>query len=258
MNNICANNLTPAFATHPGEFLKDELTERGIKPSELADSIEVNRSIISDILHGKRGITAELSVKLEDYLGIQASFWMNAQANYELDTERIKVRASSSKTDALSVANYFVEKAENEHKDITMLMLVKLVYIAQGYSLALLGRPITNSRFDKVEAWKFGPVVPSVYNSFKHCGNNPIKEKTMILKWFDDGNYTFEEPIVKDKDTKFILDKVWMDYKTWSPSKLVSELHQKDTPWFKYYREGKNIQIPDKETELYYKRKLKI
>ena len=70
--------------------------------------------------------------------------------------------------DAIAIANYFVEKSKEDKQceKLTLLRLVKYVYIAYGFALVLLGRSIINDRFDKVEAWKYGPVIPSVYHSF--------------------------------------------------------------------------------------------
>ena len=84
------------------------------------------------------------------------------------------------KDNALSIANYFIDLANEDNEPIRPLKLMKLVYIAYGYALALLNRSIIDYRFDKVEAWKFGPVIPSVYHSFKIYGKKPITEKESI------------------------------------------------------------------------------
>ena len=63
------------------------------------------------------------------------------------------------KDNALSVANYFIELANKDHKDIKLLGLIKRVYIAHGFSLAIFHKPLLDNRFDKVEAWKYGPVM---------------------------------------------------------------------------------------------------
>lgn len=89
------------------------------------------------------------------------------------------------KENALAVANYFVELAEKEGKPITLLGLVKRVYIAHGFSLALFHKSLLDPRFDKVEAWRYGPVIPSVYHSFKQNRANPITEKTVVMNWND-------------------------------------------------------------------------
>ena len=81
---------------------------------------------------------------------------------------------------ALSVANYFLELAHKENRPIHLLGLVKRVYIAHGFSLAMLDKPLIDPRFDPVEAWKYGPVIPSVYHSFKQYKASPITEPTVI------------------------------------------------------------------------------
>ena len=97
---------------------------------------------------------------------------------------------------ALSVANYFIELAQRDEVSITQLGLMKRVYIAHGFSLALLNFSLLDSRFDDVEAWKYGPVIPSVYHSFKCYRNGPITDKTIIVEWDEHShteNYVFPD-----------------------------------------------------------------
>ncbi|NLA91806.1 MAG: SocA family protein [Synergistaceae bacterium] len=54
-----------------------------------------------------------------------------------------------------------------EEFDVTPMKLQKLLYYCQGYSLALTGKPMFN---EEIEAWSYGPVVPSVYQEYKACG----------------------------------------------------------------------------------------
>lgn len=157
------------------------------------------------------------------------------------------------KTDAIAIANYFIDKSNSEKYDITLLRLVKYVYIAYGFALALLDRSIINDRFDKVEAWKYGPVIPSVYHSFKHNKNNPITEKSSVLMLEEsNGDLVFDEPIVKDKGVIMILDFVWDRYRDKSTHDLIELLHKEGTPWKFCYKEGLNVEIPDGLTKIYY------
>lgn len=158
------------------------------------------------------------------------------------------------KDNALSVANYFIDLAQNDNVEIRPLRLMKLVYIAHGHMLAMLGRSVLDSRFDKVEAWKYGPVVPSVYHSFKHFRNNPITDKTVLLVCDDNNTIDFKEPQLEDEDAKKICEYVWQRYKTYTDCDLVTLLHRKGSPWETVYVKGCNKPIPDEYTRVYYRR----
>lgn len=69
---------------HPGMILKEELDERGISQSVLAEHIGVLPKTINEICRGKRGISAEMAWKLSRSLGASPNFWMNLQTNWEL------------------------------------------------------------------------------------------------------------------------------------------------------------------------------
>ena len=69
---------------HPGEVLKDELEEIGQSQSALAEHIGVLPKTINEICRGKRGISAEMAVKLSKALGASPQFWLNLQNNWEL------------------------------------------------------------------------------------------------------------------------------------------------------------------------------
>ncbi|MEI7556735.1 HigA family addiction module antitoxin [Candidatus Chlorohelix sp.] len=69
---------------HPGEILADELKELGISGAELARSLQVPANRITQILSGKRSITADTALRLARWFGTSAEFWINLQKNYEL------------------------------------------------------------------------------------------------------------------------------------------------------------------------------
>lgn len=79
---MIANNLLPAEPTHPGEFLREEIESRGITQTRLASEIGVKVSLLNELINGKRDFTAEYAMMIEAALGIDADFWLNAQANY--------------------------------------------------------------------------------------------------------------------------------------------------------------------------------
>lgn len=69
---------------HPGEILADEITELGMTASDLARVIHVPKNRITEIIKGRRGITADTALRLGQYFGTGAELWLNLQKNYEL------------------------------------------------------------------------------------------------------------------------------------------------------------------------------
>ncbi|UZD63436.1 HigA family addiction module antitoxin [Brevibacterium sp. JSBI002] len=89
-----SNSSTPTEADliepiHPGEILMEDFIEGfGITQNKLAVSIGVPPRRINEIVHGKRGITADTAIRLARYFGTSEELWMNLQSNYELRLER--------------------------------------------------------------------------------------------------------------------------------------------------------------------------
>ena len=76
---------------HPGEILADELEEIGLTAKKLADVIEVPPNRLYQLIAGKRNVTADTALRLSQYFGMSADFWMNLQSAYELDLARLEV-----------------------------------------------------------------------------------------------------------------------------------------------------------------------
>jgi addiction module HigA family antidote len=70
---------------HPGEILADELEEIGISAAQLARTLGVPPNRISQILCGKRAISADTALRLARYFRTSPDLWMNLQKTYELD-----------------------------------------------------------------------------------------------------------------------------------------------------------------------------
>jgi addiction module HigA family antidote len=75
----------PSTPIHPGEILKDELDELTMSAAELARAINVPANRISQILTGRRNISADTALRLGQLFGTGPQFWMNLQTAYELD-----------------------------------------------------------------------------------------------------------------------------------------------------------------------------
>jgi addiction module HigA family antidote len=71
---------------HPGETLREDLLQPlGLSANRLAMELQVPVTRVNDIVRGKRSITADTALRLARYFGTTPQFWMNLQANYELE-----------------------------------------------------------------------------------------------------------------------------------------------------------------------------
>jgi addiction module HigA family antidote len=69
---------------HPGRFLKRELATRTLSANRLALDIGVPSGRVTDILNGRRAITADTAVRLGRYFGNSAQFWLDLQSQYDI------------------------------------------------------------------------------------------------------------------------------------------------------------------------------
>ncbi len=76
---------------HPGLILADELLEIGISAAELARTLRVPANRISQIIAGKRYVTADTALRLARYFGMSPDFWLNLQKTYELDLATLQL-----------------------------------------------------------------------------------------------------------------------------------------------------------------------
>ena len=75
----------PVYPIHPGTILADELAELDITAAELARELHIPSNRLYQIISGRRAMTADTALRLEQWLGVEAAFWMNLQKRYELD-----------------------------------------------------------------------------------------------------------------------------------------------------------------------------
>lgn len=78
-------------AVHPGRLLRRELVARKLSANRLALELGVPSGRITDILNGKRGITADTALRLARRLGTTAQLWMNFQTRYDLQVAQEKL-----------------------------------------------------------------------------------------------------------------------------------------------------------------------
>ena len=76
---------------HPGEHLKSVLEDAGLSANALALALRVPANRLTEILNGRRAITADTAMRLGRYFGTSAQMWMNLQAKYDLEAAEEKL-----------------------------------------------------------------------------------------------------------------------------------------------------------------------
>jgi len=157
------------------------------------------------------------------------------------------------------VANYFINKSMEARQSITPMQLQKLVYFAHGWSLGLGRGPLID---EPVYAWKFGPVIDSIYHEFKAFGNNSIPEKASFLQRDDkSGRWVTITPEIPENDelTKLLLDAIWDKYGRLSGFTLSQLSHTPEGPWASVWNKSKDKfrdEIPQKDIQAYFENAL--
>ncbi len=124
---------------------------------------------------------------------------------------------------ASDVAKYFLAQMSEECGDtISNLKLQKLMYYAQGFHLAITGKPLFE---DVIKAWEHGPVVPSVWREYNQHGSGALPKP----EGFDFSVFSSEQ--------REALDEVYKVYGQFSAWKLRNMTHE-ESPWKNTPRNG--------------------
>jgi addiction module HigA family antidote len=97
MNNQVFNSKSAEIeieAFHPGEFLLEEIEERGILKKDFAKALEILPNNLSLLFAGKRNISAQLALKIGKFLGTSAEYWYGMQTAYDLQMARLEEERS--------------------------------------------------------------------------------------------------------------------------------------------------------------------
>ena len=150
------------------------------------------------------------------------------------------------------IADYFIACTDG---GLTPLQVIKLTYIAHGYSLALLDEALIE---EEVEAWKYGPVVPSVYHATKKYGGRKITELLYSgIPASDEEGVRGAIDFISGRTSdgqKAVLDGVLSVYGKFTGFELTDRTHVQDSPWKRFYRPRSYGQkIPNHIIKSYYK-----
>jgi uncharacterized phage-associated protein len=136
--------------------------------------------------------------------------------------------------DARSVANEFLKLARESNRTLTNMQLQKLVYIAHGYSLAILQKPLIKQN---AQAWRFGPVIPDLYHALRPFGSGVVTEPINLIP-----NEQLSET------DRALVANVLNAYGRFSGTQLSTMTHKEGTPWREVYQPNAffhNDVIPD-------------
>ena len=153
----------------------------------------------------------------------------------------------------LAVANEFIRLACAAGKPPSQMKLQKLIFFAHGWNLALFGSPLVDEQF---QAWRYGPVIPSVYHEFKNYGVLGIDQEGS--KFVPTEGFGWETPKVEDPTgmTQALVQKVWDVFGEFTGTELSEMTHVSGSPWSRV-RGGRldnerNIPIPNELIRDYF------
>jgi uncharacterized phage-associated protein len=162
---------------------------------------------------------------------------------------------------AQAIANEFIKRAKQDGRnDLSPMKLQKLIYFAHGWYLANVHKALL---LERVQAWKFGPVISSVYHDFKRYGNETITDYVSTLE-YNNLRFSHLTPFINetDADAKEVIDLVWAIYGKYSSVQLSNMTHEPGTPW-SIVTEGhdpipSNLVIPDELIEECFMKELEV
>lgn len=141
-------------------------------------------------------------------------------------------------------ARSMIERAKKVGIGVTNLKLQKLLYIAHGASLAAYDKTLVTEDF---AAWRYGPVLESLYHDLKVFGSDIVQpDAPYIQRW----------GVVPSEDHQSIevIDDVLENFGRRSGASLVDWSHEKNGPWYAVYEDDtKNLKIPNVAIQEYFR-----
>ncbi len=140
----------------------------------------------------------------------------------------------------------------------TPFQLIKMVFISHGMTLAVMDKPLIR---DRIEAWKYGPVIPILYHELKiwgygvvqklnYCGTIPHVDSNA-----DSNRQELFTTVITDYERR-VIDTVIQNYGGWSFNDLQKLCHEPGSPWDTHYDGKFGTEIPDSTIRKYYKEEL--
>lgn len=143
--------------------------------------------------------------------------------------------------DSRAIANEFLKVAAAHANPLTPMQLLKLVYIAHGWSLGLYGKPLIS---DEIQAWEYGPVIPRLYNAIKDYRDQPVSRQI-----------SSSDAVPMTGAEKKLIQQVFELYGSKSGPALSRLTHAAGSPWQQTYEPGSfGLRITNDVIEDHYQR----
>lgn len=138
---------------------------------------------------------------------------------------------------SISVANKLLSLASAKGDTVTPMQLMKLVYLCHGWMLGIHGKQLVK---EPIEAWLYGPVIPSLYQATKHYRSSAVCALDGIADTYNETESS-------------LIGEVYDKYGMHSGPALSALTHQPGSPWhITWHKYGKNAIISNDLIEEYY------
>ena len=175
--------------------------------------------------------------------------------------QTVKSDADQPPYSAASIANMFLNKGFLERKPISPMQIQKLIYLAHGYHLYWHDEPLVDEVF---QAWKFGPVLRSVFLECREFSPSEIRD------FIADHTMSYEHggflaagtpaPLPDNEEIEELVTFVWANYKDYAATVLSQWTHEEIGPWYTVTQGGKRIlmnqEVPNELIRRYFEQKL--
>lgn len=136
------------------------------------------------------------------------------------------------------IANEFIKLARDDGTAFTQMQLQKLVYIANGWNLAISGQSLTD---DEPQAWEYGPVYRELNDALRRYGREKVTQEIRNAE-FQPGYFMDDPGAVAvarlSLDEAEVIKRVYRNYGQFHAYQLSALTHKTGTPWEQIYKEG--------------------
>lgn len=141
---------------------------------------------------------------------------------------------------SFDIAKKFLEFSKEDNRSVDPMKLLKLVYIAHGWYLGFNSVPLIS---DEIQAWQYGPVIPSLYHVIKRFSTNAVDPELIDL-------YSEREV---DHETAEFLRSIWNVYGKMNAIELSARTHETGTAWANTYTGAYHVIMSNEAIESHYK-----